>query len=114
MLDSLVFLQNKRDITLHAYVLIENHFHIIAQSENLSEKMRHFKSYTAKEIIAIFKQKKTGRLLKQLQYAKLKHKTESTYQVWQKGFYLKQIIGDDMMIQKIEYIHHNPVKRGVC
>jgi REP element-mobilizing transposase RayT len=38
--------------------------------------------------------------------------TDSDHQVWQEGFHPKQIIGDSMMIQKIEYIHNNPVKRG--
>jgi REP element-mobilizing transposase RayT len=47
-----------------------------------------------------------------LKDAKLKHKIDSDFQVWQEGFYPKQIIGDDMMIQKITYIHMNPVKRG--
>jgi REP element-mobilizing transposase RayT len=91
---------------------MENHFHIIVQSKELSEKIRHFKSYTAREIINIFKQKKRTRLLRQLKNAKLTYKTESTHQIWQEGFHPKQIIGDDMIIQKVEYIHKNPVKRG--
>jgi hypothetical protein len=55
--DSLIFLQTDRKVRLYAHVLMENHFHIIVRGENLSEKMRHFKSYTAKRIIDIFKQK---------------------------------------------------------
>lgn len=38
MLDSLIFMQTKREVTLYAYVLMKNHFHIIAQSKDLSEK----------------------------------------------------------------------------
>jgi REP element-mobilizing transposase RayT len=83
---------------------MENHFHLIAQGNDLSEKMRHFKSYTAKEIIAVFKQKRRTRLLKHLQHSKLRHKTDSIHQVWQEGFHPQQMIGDDIMIQKIEYI----------
>jgi REP element-mobilizing transposase RayT len=51
-------------------------------------------------------------LLKQIKRAKLKHKNQSKYQVWQEGFRAKQITTDNMMVQKIEYIHNNPVKRG--
>lgn len=111
-LDSLTFLQEKRDVNLNAYVLMENHFHIVAQGENLSEKMRHFKSFTARKTIDILKQKGRKRLLSQLAFAKLKHKKESDYQVWQESFYPKQIFSDEIMLQKIEYIHNNPVKRG--
>jgi hypothetical protein len=92
VLNSLVFLQTRRAVKLFAYVLMENHFHIIAQSKNLSEKMRHFKSYAAKEIINVFKQKKRTRLLRQLKDAKLKHKTESSYQLCRKGFIQSKLL----------------------
>ena len=51
-------------------------------------------------------------LLKQLQCSSLRHKTQSEYQVWQEGSKPKQIGSDEMMLQKLEYIHNNPVKRG--
>lgn len=79
VLSSLQFLQNHRNVTLYAYVLMENHLHLIAQSDDLSESIRHFKSYTAREIIELFKQNGRTYMLKQLQKAKLKHKTESTH-----------------------------------
>jgi len=112
VLESLKFLQEKRRVTLYAYVLMENHFHLIAQSEDLSEKMRHFKPFTAREIIKLFKHRKRTQILRKLRDSKLRHKRNSTYQVWQESFHPKQIIGDKMMLQKIEYIHNNPVKRG--
>jgi len=36
----------------------------------------------------------------------------STYQVWEEGFHPKLIQSESMMKEKIDYIHHNPVKRG--
>ena len=39
-------------------------------------------------------------------------KTDRSYQFWQEGNQPKQIAGDEMMRQKLEYIHYNPVKRG--
>ena len=50
--------------------------------------------------------------MRQLRAHKLRHKEESEYQVWQEGSHPKQIQDDDMMWQKLEYIHMNPVKRG--
>ena len=51
-------------------------------------------------------------LLRQLRAHKLRHKKQSDYQVWQEGSHPKQIETDDMMWQKLEYIHNNPVVRG--
>ena len=40
-------------------------------------------------------------------------KIYSTNQVWQEGFHPKLITSEKMLLQKIEYIHNNPVKRGI-
>lgn len=112
ILEGFQFLQDQRQVTLYAYVLMENHLHYIACGEMLSKKLRHFNSYTAREIIDTFNEKKRTRLLRQLSGAKATHKKESSHQVWQEGFHPKQIVGDKMMLQKIEYIHNNPVNRG--
>ena len=53
-----------------------------------------------------------GMLLRQLRAHKLRHKTESEYQVWQEGSHPEQIQSDEMMWQKLEYVHNNPVARG--
>ena len=78
----------------------------------LPEVMQSFKSYTAKQLIALLQEHGAVTLLKQLRFHKLKHKKESEYQVWQEGSKPKQIQNDEMMWQKLNYIHRNPVKRG--
>jgi hypothetical protein len=85
---------------------------MIAVAPELPDVMQSFKSYTAKQIIALLKQRGAVTLLKQLRFHKLKHKTESEYQVWQEGSKPKQIQNDEMMWQKLDYIHQNPMKRG--
>jgi len=51
-------------------------------------------------------------ILEQLAFYKKAHKTHTEYQVWQEGFQPKLILNEKMMIEKINYIHQNPVKRG--
>ena len=51
-------------------------------------------------------------LLEKLRAAKEEHKTQSMHQVWQEGSHPQEIYGEKMLIQKIEYIHNNPVRRG--
>ena len=40
------------------------------------------------------------------------HKTKTSYQVWQEGSAWKLIQSEERMIERINYIHNNPLKRG--
>jgi putative transposase len=51
-------------------------------------------------------------VLEQLAFYKKAHKVDRGYHLWQEGSYPEWIQNDEMMRQKIEYIHQNPVKRG--
>ena len=51
-------------------------------------------------------------ILGQLERLKAKHKTDRAYQFWQEGSHPQMIQCDEMMLQKLEYIHNNPVVRG--
>jgi putative transposase len=52
-------------------------------------------------------------LLNQLEYYRAAHKRESSHQLWQEGVHPQWLPTDEMMLQKIEYLHNNPVKRGM-
>ena len=51
VLDSWRFLQNEGRLTLFGYVILENHLHLIASADDLSEQIKRFKTYTARRII---------------------------------------------------------------
>jgi putative transposase len=112
VLTSLEFLQTQQRLTLHAYVLMENHLHLITTTDDLSRVMQSFKSFTAKQIIQAFEQSHQTHWLEQLKLHKRSHKVQSTYQVWQEGCHPQMIQHPEMLHQKIDYIHNNPVRRG--
>ena len=112
ILDSWRFLQRDADFRLYGYVILENHLHLIAASENLSHDMQRFKSYTAKQIIAHLEQRRSAKLLELLAFFKRAHKQETTYQIWEEGNHPQIIESEAVMRQKLDYIHYNPVKRG--
>ncbi len=93
-------------------MILENHLHLVASSPELQKDIQNFKSYTARRIIDLLRDISSDTLLRQLKSEKLSHKTASEYQVWQEGSHPKQIRTSEMMTQKLEYIHYNPVKRG--
>ncbi len=101
-----------RGLKLYAYVILENHLHLIAQSPQLNKDMTNFKSYTARRIIDHLKHEKVTTILDQLAFYKKPHKTDRSYQLWQEGMHPQLISSESMLKQKINYIHHNPVKRG--
>lgn len=112
ILESWKHLQKNESMKLYAYVILENHLHLVAESNDLIKLVQQFKSYTARKIIDYLQTNQVNHLLRQLAYHKKAHKTQSTYQLWQEGTHPQLMIDADMLRQKIDYIHYNPVKRG--
>ena len=111
LLESIRFLQ-KEGLKVYAWVVLENHLHMIVQADNLPEMMQRFKRHTAKSCLAYLKQHQVNTLLSQLAEFKKLHKVDRDFQFWQEGYHPEWIQNDEMMRQKMEYIHQNPVKRG--
>jgi len=112
VLDALEFIQNKRSTTVYAYVIMENHIHMIVQNDKLPQQIQAFKSWTARVIVDLFSENGHTFQLYKMRKSKNPSHADSVHQLWQEGYYPKKIFSDEMMIQKIEYIHNNPVKRG--
>lgn len=112
ILNALTYRQNHRQLKVFAYVILENHIHLLAQSKNLQKKISSFKSWTAQQLIQVLNQQGSNRILQQLAFHKKTHKKDRYHQVSEEGSHPQQIISEEMMLQKIEYIHHNPVERG--
>jgi len=112
LLESFVYLQETRGLRLYGFVILENHLHCIAQSDDLASSISSFKSYTAKIIIRYLESQKAHRLLAQLALHKKRHKKDRNHQVWEEGVHPQWLQNEAMVRQKLEYIHQNPVKRG--
>jgi REP element-mobilizing transposase RayT len=112
VLDSLRFLQEEDRLVLYAYVIMENHIHLIASAENLAKEVKELKSWTAREIVARIEARGAQAFLDVFRAEKEPRRRLSDYQVWQPDSHPKAIDGLAMMQQKVEYIHNNPVRRG--
>ena len=112
VLDCLKYLQEKDNLKLFAYVILENHLHMVVQSDNLEKSMKSFKQFSAKELLKLLKKEGVTTILEQLQFYKKTHHRATDYQVWEEGYQPKLLQTDEMMISKIKYIHQNPIKRG--
>jgi len=112
ILDSLDFLEHQGRLTIMAYVLMENHVHLIALADNLAKEIGDFKSFTARKCIDHYQQQGNDFILEQLAENKLPNRIDRMYQFWQEGVHPQQIQDHAMLRQKIDYIHYNPVRRG--
>jgi putative transposase len=113
VLEALKYCQDAKGLRLFAWVVMDNHLHLLAAGEEVSRTMKEFKSYTAREIIRLAQERGNDWLLGQFQFHKSGTKAGSNYQVWQEGFHPQEITSERMLRQKMEYIHHNPVRAGL-
>lgn len=110
---SLAHCREHKGLKVYGRVIMGNHFHAILAGPALAQTIADLKKFAARAVIAQLEQEGRDWLLNQLQYYRATHKQASTDQVWQEGVHPQAIGRDEMMLQKLEYLHHNPVKRGL-
>jgi len=111
--DALKYCREHKGLKIYAWVILDNHFHAVLAAPELSRVMADFKRHTAQRILEQLENEGNEWLLNQFEYYRAKHKAESRHQVWQEGSFPKEIDTDAAIGQKIEYIHNNPVHRGL-
>lgn len=116
IVDALRYCQEKKGLKLYAWVLMSNHLHLIASTEegkNLSDILRDFKQFTSRKIVATILEEPESRrqwLLHRFEFnAKLNPKVRH-YKLWQHGNEAKELISNSFIDQKLNYIHQNPVR----
>ncbi len=113
LIQSFLHCRQHKSLQIHAWVVLDNHFHAILSGPDLPATLRSFKGFTAQVILQQLKFEKCDWLLDQLALHRAEHKRTSEHQVWQEGVHPQAIGNDTIMQQKLEYLHQNPVKRGL-
>ena len=115
VIDSLKYCQQNKGLVIHSWFLMINHLHMIISADegfDLSEIMRDFKKFTSKEIIRTInniKESRKGWMLARFEYAGKQLKRIKNYKIWQDGNHPIELITNDIIDQKLNYIHNNPV-----
>ena len=118
LVESFIFCQLEKGLKLYCYCIMTNHIHFIAASENgsLSNILRDFKSFTATEIMdAISKNIQESRkewLQAQFKNFGSKSPQKQINQFWKHDNHPFFLYSKEMIAQKVNYIHHNPVEAG--
>ncbi|MBX2894062.1 MAG: transposase [Cyclobacteriaceae bacterium] len=112
IIDSLRFLVSAQRIKITAFVLMDTHFHLIWQvlgEHKREDVQRDFLRFTAQQLLKQLRNEKSE-LLSKLQV----NTKDRTYQVWQRNSLSIELRSAKVFLQKLEYIHNNPVKAGLC
>ncbi len=112
ILNALQYRQQHNSWKVYGYVILENHLHLVVQADDLLAELPLFKSYTARQLIDYLKECQAERVLKQMAFFRKAHKLDREYQCWEEGSHPQLIQNAEMLRQKLDYIHFNPVKRG--
>jgi len=95
-----------------AYVIMPDHMHLLTNQPNTSaEVLRYSKGITARRVIDYLKDKNH-----QSSLAKLRHeawKRKHSHSLWQEEKNVLPIFSEAMFMQKVNYIHMNPVRAGL-
>jgi putative transposase len=114
VIDSLNFCRLNKGLYLLAYVIMPTHLHLVtANSEQttLSEIMRDFRQFTAKQIRKLLEME--GRTIFLNLFAKAaENLTKQEYKIWADDFHPVALKSDRWVRQKVDYIHYNPVRKG--
>ena len=78
--------------------------------------LRDFKTYTSKELFKLIssntQESRKEWLLHSFERAGQYNPQNTQHQIWQNGNYTVLLQSAEQIQQKIDYIHHNPVKAG--
>ncbi len=118
IVEALDYCQKNKALDIYGWCLMPSHLHLICSSDEhlISSIMRDFKTFTSKKLIKAIQEEPESRrewLLEQFSNAASKVKKKQNFKVWQNGYHAKEIITNEFALQKLNYIHENPVKEGI-
>ena len=113
IMDSLRFLVEDDRIWLYGFVIMPNHLHILWCKQDkwvVKNIQQMFLKYTAQQLKFLLID--TGRIEELDKYKS--SQSDRIYHFWERRPYKATMYNREVASQKIDYIHDNPVKAGLC
>jgi REP element-mobilizing transposase RayT len=112
LIKSLEFLVIEKRVKIYGFVIMENHIHLIWQGTELYS-LKHtqlsFMKYTAQQIKFDLEKYHPEVLTYFMVEAK-----DRKHQFWERNALSVDIMSETVFLQKLNYIHKNPVKANLC
>ena len=112
VIESLRFLAKNKRVIVYGFVIMNNHIHIIWQMQagkKRTDVQRDFLKYTAQQI-------KKDMMINHPDVLKSfrVNAKDRKYQFWERNPLSVEIWSEKVLLQKLKYIHENPVRAGIC
>lgn len=110
IIDSLTFLVTEGKVSINGFVIMSNHVHIVWQSKskNSIQKIQNsFIKHTSKEFKKQLEKDGNFKLYEV-------NAIDRKYNFWQRDSLNIELFTAQVFNQKLNYIHNNPVKAGIC
>jgi REP element-mobilizing transposase RayT len=119
LIESFKYCREHKELEIFAYVVMTNHVHCILRSKNgkLSDLVRDFKKHTSKQIMESIENNAKESRKEWLEmifkyYAKF-NKRSKDKQFWTHENHAVELSTNEMIEQRLNYIHLNPVRSGI-
>ena len=112
VIESMRHLVINKKVIIYGFVLMNNHIHLLWQMRagvKRDEVQRDFLKHTAQEIKNDMLDNHKDELLQYLVNAK-----DRKYQFWERNALSVEIWSEKVFLQKLKYLHANPVRAGLC
>lgn len=118
LIDSINYCKQNKQLKIFCYCIMPSHVHFISYSENgsLSNVLRDLKAHTAKQLIKAIEENpqesKKELFLKLFKHFGNISPQKQQMQFWKHDNHPFFLYSNEMIAQKIDYIHNNPVEAG--
>jgi len=120
IVDSLKYCQAEKGLELYAWCIMTNHIHLIfSTNEDVlpQDFIRDFKKFTSKALTKAIKENdkesRKERWLALFERGAKYNSNNTFYQFWQQNNRPIELWSNEVIQQKIDYVHDNPVKAGI-
>lgn len=117
--ESLAYCRKNKGLKLYAWCLMTNHLHLVCSIEpplRMTDFLRDYKKFTAKAILDEIQMAGESRkdwMLYRFEFAGKFDNRIQKYRFWQDKSHPIELISNEMIEQRINYIHENPVRTGI-
>jgi putative transposase len=102
--DTIGYCRNNKGLLVYGFVFVLNHLHLIVRSPDTAGFIRDFKRHTAKAL-------KENLAETEPTVLQLFRTAEGGYAFWKNDSGPRPILGDEFFMQKLRYVHDNPVRK---